>query len=174
MPMAQDLATGGKQLLLMPYGDLWRRERKVMHQILNNTQSRMFEPYQDVESKALLLEYARRPEDWWKANSSYAASIIMGVTLGRRAKPDDENVKAALGVAEELIQFFTPGRAVVDLLPFLAKIPYFKSLQPWRWYGDDLYRRTTEYALLSYQIAHELCLHCSGSSERRSTRFDSQ
>lgn len=79
--MAQGIATGGKILFLMPYGDMWRRERKVIHQILNNTQTRMFEPYQDMESKALLMEYVSRPENWWKANASYAASIIMGVTL---------------------------------------------------------------------------------------------
>lgn len=115
-----------------------------MHQILNVNQQTMFEPFQDLESKALLYNYLKSPGDWWKAHGAFAGSIIMAVVFGRRAGLEDPNLLASLAVSEEFVQFLAPGRAVVDIFPFLMKVPWLKSLQPWRWYGDDLYRRTTK------------------------------
>ncbi|KAE9574997.1 hypothetical protein CGMCC3_g8928 [Colletotrichum fructicola] len=142
LPMAYDLVSRGKRTLLMPYGDLWRRERKVMHQILNATQRNIFEPFQDLESKALLLNYLERPEEWWKSHGAFSGSVIMSVVFGRRAGVDDANLSDSLAVSEEFVEYLMPGRAIVDHFPFLADIPWFKALQPWRWYGDDLYKRT--------------------------------
>ncbi|KAK1846901.1 cytochrome p450 [Colletotrichum chrysophilum] len=142
LPMAYDLVSRGKRTLLMPYGDLWRRERKVMHQILNATQRNIFEPFQDLESKALLLNYLERPDEWWKSHGAFSGSVIMSVVFGRRAGVDDANLSDSLAVSEEFVEYLMPGRAIVDHFPFLANIPWFKSLQPWRWYGDDLYERT--------------------------------
>ncbi|KAI8167049.1 Cytochrome P450 monooxygenase COX1 [Colletotrichum sp. SAR 10_70] len=142
LPMAYDLVSRGKRTLLMPYGDLWRRERKVMHQILNATQRNIFEPFQDLESKALLLNYLERPDEWWKSHGAFSGSVIMSVVFGRRAGVDDANLSDSLAVSEEFVEYLMPGRAIVDHFPFLADIPWFKALQPWRWYGDDLYKRT--------------------------------
>ncbi|EQB51192.1 cytochrome P450 [Colletotrichum gloeosporioides Cg-14] len=142
LPMAYDLVSRGKRTLLMPYGDLWRRERKVMHQILNATQRNIFEPFQDLESKALLLNYLERPDEWWKSHGAFSGSVIMSVVFGRRAGVDDANLSDSLAVSEEFVEYLMPGRAIVDHFPFLAEITWFKSLQPWRWYGDDLYKRT--------------------------------
>lgn len=52
LPMAHGLASAGKRILVMPYGDLWRRERKIMHQILNNTKRRIY-----VKTSNLVLSY---------------------------------------------------------------------------------------------------------------------
>ncbi|KAH7117183.1 cytochrome P450 [Dactylonectria estremocensis] len=142
LPMAYDLASRGYRTLLMPYGDLWRRERRVMHQILNINRLNVFEPLQDVESKTLLWNYLQTPDSWWKAHGTYSGSVIMSVVFGRRAGLNDLNLKASLAVSDEFVEYLMPGRVLVDHLPFLTKIPWLKSLQPWRWYGDGLYQRT--------------------------------
>ncbi|SCO22925.1 related to cytochrome P450 [Fusarium fujikuroi] len=92
LPMANDLISGKKRFLFMPYGSDWRRTRKEMHLILNNTKSNLFEPYQDMESRALLYHYLNHPEKWWEANARYANSIIMGVIYGRRSDLGDEDM----------------------------------------------------------------------------------
>ncbi|KAF5574468.1 cytochrome P450 monooxygenase [Fusarium subglutinans] len=51
-----------------------------MHQILNNTKSTVFQPFQDLESRALLYHYMKKPDRWWEANARFANSIIMSVT----------------------------------------------------------------------------------------------
>ncbi|THV45592.1 hypothetical protein BGAL_0471g00020 [Botrytis galanthina] len=141
-PMAAGLMSNHKRMLLLPYGDLWRRERKVAHSILNVNQQNLFQPFQDVESKALLYNYLQDPSCWWKAHGSFSASVIMSVIFGRRAAIGDANTEAALKCSEQFEHYLEPGRAVVDVLPFLMKIPWLKNLQPWRWYGDAQYRRT--------------------------------
>ncbi|KAG4284981.1 hypothetical protein FPRO06_06241 [Fusarium proliferatum] len=92
LPMANDVISGKKRFLFMPYGSDWRRTRKEMHLILNNTKSNLFEPYQDMESRALLYHYLNHPENWWEANARYANSIIMGVIYGRRSDLGDEDM----------------------------------------------------------------------------------
>ncbi|KAF5981717.1 cytochrome p450 [Fusarium bulbicola] len=142
LPMASDLLSNQKRMVLLPYGDSWRRERKVMHQILNGTNAPEFEPYQDVESKTLLFNYLSNPQAWYKAHSTYSGSIIMSVVFGRRADLEDANLCESLAVSEQFVQYLVPGRAMVDHFPFLTQFPWLKGLQPWRWYGDALYRRT--------------------------------
>lgn len=145
LAMAHDLISNGKRTLLMPYGDLWRAERKIVHQILNVSQKSIFEPYQDIESRALLYQYLHNPESWHIAHGRFSNSVIMSVVFGRRSKLDDSNLMALLKNAGEFVPYLMPGRALVDILPFLTKIPYLKSWQPWRWYGDSLYKRTARY-----------------------------
>lgn len=142
LPMAHNLASGEKRILVMPYGDLWRRERKIMHQILNNTKKRIFEPFQDIESRALLYEYLHEPDLWPRSHLRYANSVVMSVVFGRRTSLKDPSLLELLHNSEEFVQYLMPARSLVDVFPFLAKIPWLKAWQPWRWYGDELYRRT--------------------------------
>lgn len=142
LPMAFDLVSGGKRTLLMPYGDLWRKERKIMHQILNTTQKEIFAPFQDLESRALLFRYLERPGEWWRLHGLYANAIIVNVVFGKRPHETDPDLLALFQTTSEFVKYLIPGNSIIDLLPFLIKIPWFKPLQPWRWYGDDLYRRT--------------------------------
>lgn len=151
LAMAHELASGSKRILLMPYGDLWRRERKVMHQILNRTQQDLFYPFQDLESKALLYQYLETPDLWYIAHGRFANSVIMSVVFGRRTSLDDPDLKALLSNAAEFVKYLMPGRALVDLLPWLLKIPYFREWQPWRWHGDKMYRSTAR--LVHFTVA---------------------
>lgn len=145
--MAHQLISDGKRILLMPYGDLWRRERKIMHQILNVNQKAIFEPYQDLESRTLLFQYLKTPHLFGEAHARYSNSIIMSVVFGRRSKLEDPDLVELLGTAEEFVKFLIPGSSFVDMLPWLASVPCFKAWQPWRWYADDLYQRTRRYEI---------------------------
>lgn len=162
LAMAHQLISSGNRILLMPYGDLWRRERKIMHQILNVNQKAIFEPYQDIESRALLFEYSRLPHLFWSSHARYANSVVMSVVFGRRSKLDDPELKELLGTAEEFVQYLIPGRALVDVVPWLVNIPWLKVWQPWRWYADDLYKRTRRCVVLGHGLrsfTHTLWAH---------------
>ncbi|KAG8629607.1 hypothetical protein KVT40_003472 [Elsinoe batatas] len=141
-PMASELVSRGNRILLMQYGDLWRSERKIIHKILNSTHMSHFEPFQDVESRALLLEYLGSPEEFYKANGRYANSVIMSFLFGKRSNFDDPYIVDLYTTSEAFVKYLMPGASLVDAFPILAKIPYFKSLQPWRWEADALYERT--------------------------------
>ncbi|SCO39815.1 related to cytochrome P450 [Fusarium fujikuroi] len=142
LPMANDLISGKKRFLFMPYGSDWRRTRKEMHLILNNTKSNLFEPYQDMESRALLYHYLNHPEKWWEANARYANSIIMGVIYGRRSDLGDEDMANLLSNLAKSTRYAMPGQSLVDICPWLLKVPIPKSWQVWRWWGDALHQST--------------------------------
>ncbi|ETS85971.1 hypothetical protein PFICI_03996 [Pestalotiopsis fici W106-1] len=141
LPMAYRVISNEKRTLLMPYGDLWRRERKIMHQILDSTQANVFGPFQDIESKILLYNYLKQPESWFISHGVFSGSVIMSVVFGQRAGADNR-LQELLAVAEQFVPYLEPGRSFVDNFPFLLNLPLPQSLQPWRWWGDKLYRRT--------------------------------
>ncbi|KAK2672830.1 Cytochrome P450, E-class, group I [Fusarium oxysporum f. sp. vasinfectum] len=142
LPMASEVISGNKRLLLMPYGPEWRKQRKAMHKILNNTKSNVFQPFQDLESRALLYHYMDKPDRWWEANARFANSIIMSVTYGKRSGLGDPDLANLLNNADRFIPYLMPGQALVDIFPGLLKLPIPSSWQPWRWWGDALHRST--------------------------------
>ncbi|EKG14271.1 Cytochrome P450 [Macrophomina phaseolina MS6] len=142
LPMAGEILSGGKRIVFMPYGDLWKWERKVVHEILGPAKKEMFAPYQDTESRALLYEYLTQPDKWHLSNARYSSSVIMSVVFGRRTKLNDENVARIVQANDELTKVFEPGSNLIDAFPFLGRIPLPKSIQPWRWWGDAQYEQT--------------------------------
>lgn len=140
MPMPGDVASGGKRVVFMPYGDLWKWERKVMHEIIGPGNRDVFAPLQDTESRALLYQYLTEPERWNHANARYSSSLIMNLVFGRRTKLGDPNVDRIIETNNEIMKMFEPGSSWIDSFPFLAYIPLPKSIQPWRWWGDSVYR----------------------------------
>lgn len=127
-------------MLLMPYGGLWRRERKIMHQILNSSQLRSFEHFQDNESTLLMADYVKEPEGWYLANGRFSNSIIMSFLFGKPTELGDPRMAQLLETSEEFVKYLAPGTTLVDDFPFLTKIGFLKSWQPWRWKADSLYK----------------------------------
>ncbi|KAF5548886.1 cytochrome p450 [Fusarium mexicanum] len=142
LPMAGEVISGNKRLLLMPYGAEWCKQRKAMHQILNNTKSTVFQPFQDLESRALLYHYIKKPDRWWEANARFANSIIMSVTYGKRSDLGNPDLSNLLNNVERFNPYLMPSQALVDIFPGLLKLPIPSSWQPWRWWGDALHQAT--------------------------------
>lgn len=140
LPMPGDVASGGKRVVFMPYGDLWKWERKVMHEIIGPGNRDVFAPLQDTESRALLYQYLTEPDRWNHVNARYASSLIMNLVYGRRTNLGDPNVNRIIETNNEIMKMFEPGSSWIDSFPFLANIPLPKSIQPWRWWGDSVYR----------------------------------
>jgi retron-type reverse transcriptase len=62
------------RILLMPYNDLWRSARKIMHQLLTTKSAESYRPFQDVESKQLMWDYLHDPAKFYLHNARYANS----------------------------------------------------------------------------------------------------
>ena len=63
--MTSELVSRGLRLTFMQYGDLWRRERKLLHQLTAPKPASTYEPIQDWESTTLLRDMARNPNGFW-------------------------------------------------------------------------------------------------------------
>ncbi|KAH7408884.1 cytochrome P450 [Cadophora sp. MPI-SDFR-AT-0126] len=133
--------SGGSRIVLMLYGDRWRRTRKIMHQILSTRQKDVFQPFQDLESKNLLYDYLHKPDKWYLAGR-FANSVIMSIVFGTRSSLDDPEVVALFETLEMFLEEQQPGRNVVDGFPVLANLP--KILQWWRPRGERIFKITRE------------------------------
>ncbi|EGU76683.1 hypothetical protein FOXB_12806 [Fusarium oxysporum f. sp. conglutinans Fo5176] len=143
--MAQELMSGNNRFLLMPYGDRWRRIRKIMHQILNTRQAEKFQQYQDIESRRLLHAYLHKPDMWWRANQQFANSVILSVVLGRSSDMNDPTLAELFDTAQAFLRNLNPGANLVDMFHWLASLP--KWIQWWRPYGLAQYEKTKKVYL---------------------------
>ena len=139
LPMTSNIMSGGCRVLLMQYNERWRAIRKIMHTILNKTNSPTFAPFQDLESKHLLYEYLHTPDKWYSANQRFANSVIMSVVFGKRMEPDDPKMIELFETANEIIAAMQPGASIADALPILENLP--KPLQWWRPRGEREFQK---------------------------------
>ncbi|KAK7954217.1 cytochrome P450 [Apiospora saccharicola] len=79
-----ELLSGGMRGLMAPYGDFWRRWRKLLHSGFMQRKSASYRPIQRLESAVLVGDLLREPEGFRVHLERYAASVILLVTYGRR------------------------------------------------------------------------------------------
>lgn len=79
-----ELLSGGLRGLMAPYGDFWRRWRRLLHSGFMQRKSAAYRPLQRLESAVLVGDLLRRPAGFRDHLERYAASVIVLVTYGRR------------------------------------------------------------------------------------------
>lgn len=84
--MGGELLSGGMRGLMAPYATYWRRWRKLLHSGFMQRQSETYRPIQSLESKVLMNDLLRTPEDFRIHLERYAASVIVTITYGRRVE----------------------------------------------------------------------------------------
>lgn len=65
MVMTSELASRGLRMTFMAYGDLWRRERKILHQLTSPKAASGYEGIQEMESAQLVRDMLSNPEGFW-------------------------------------------------------------------------------------------------------------
>ncbi len=73
LPMAAQLLSGNLRPLLLPYNDVWRNGRKLMHALTNSTVAPTYEPAQLLESTRVLYDLCCSPQDYERWFERYAA-----------------------------------------------------------------------------------------------------
>lgn len=139
LPMTSNIMSGGCRVLLMQYNERWRALRKIMHAILNKTNSPTFAPFQDLESKHLIYDYLHNPDKWYRANQRFANSVIMSVVFGKRMELNDPKIIELFETSNEIIAAMQPGASIADALPILENLP--KPLQWWRPRGERAFQK---------------------------------
>ncbi|KAI1125338.1 cytochrome P450 [Nemania abortiva] len=153
--IAQDILSGGLRVLLMvcvlnpasfvehlyskqiedtglirptqPNHGAWSIARKLGHRILNTTIARSYVPYQDLESKAMLLGFLENPNDFIDHLRRYTASLMTQMAFGfRTASIQDLRFKEAFDIFDRSSEIIgSKTAALLDLIPILRYIPDF-------------------------------------------------
>ncbi|KAJ5094793.1 hypothetical protein N7456_010654 [Penicillium angulare] len=113
---------------VLPYGDMWRHHRRLMHNVVGSQAVRSHRPIQDNEIKILVGDLLKRPEDFVMAIERYSVSVVSSVGFGRRIdKMDDTVARVALKFMEG-VDMAIPGLFMMESLPFMLGLP--KILYP--------------------------------------------
>src|SRR5579862_1194988 len=70
--------------LVMPYGEKWRKHRKLLHSGLMQKAAHSYRPLQEIESSRLVWDLVEKPEKFLEAIERYTASVTLMLAFGRR------------------------------------------------------------------------------------------
>ena len=130
-----------RSITFMPYGDLWKLQRRLLTQHLNPRVVDRFQPYQYKSMQTLLRSFLHDPHKFYKnlkrsvgtklvflttpvcllmgsIHYRYSASIILSATYAYEVAPENDTL---IGLNEQAESFTikpgTPGASAVDLFP---------------------------------------------------------
>ncbi|KAK3312995.1 cytochrome P450 [Apodospora peruviana] len=118
---------GEDRIINMPYGDKWRMVRRLFHNLLTMKASKSYEPYQDLESKAMLAAVLDEPHLLFDHIRRYTNSLSTQIMLGfRTIKPNDPRL---LRLYEGLEKWSSvtgaQSAALLDVFPAFRLLPTF-------------------------------------------------
>ncbi|PPQ80126.1 LOW QUALITY PROTEIN: hypothetical protein CVT25_001425 [Psilocybe cyanescens] len=146
MPMVLELMEMDYNMSLLPYGQWWRRHRRVFNQHFHQNTVWRYRPIQLREARALLHRLLISPENFLHhIRHSFSATIMSvayGISVEDSGDPYITNAEEALvGLAEAGI----PGSFLVDLIPALKYIPswfpgagFRRKAEQWRKVNNEL------------------------------------
>ncbi|KAI9166305.1 Cytochrome P450 monooxygenase patI [Paramyrothecium foliicola] len=129
-----DLITQGDHLLLMQYGDEWRRIRKMVHQYFMEPQcERQHIHLQNAEATQLMHDFLVAPQDHMEHPKRYSNSITNSLVFGIRTKTIKSDYMIRLfSLMEEWSEILELGATPpVDSFPLLKLVPE-KLLGNWK------------------------------------------
>lgn len=141
MVMTSDLVSQGLRMTFMPYSELWKRERKLLHQLTQPKAAASYEPIQEQESRQLVLDMVKMPQAFWQHCQRYAGSTIMQIAFNKRAVSiTDPAITDMRAINEGMTKTAVPGRYIVDSLPVLNYLP--AALAPWKREAATMFKDT--------------------------------
>ncbi|KAH8104354.1 cytochrome P450 [Phellopilus nigrolimitatus] len=115
-----------RSVTFIPYGDLWRRHRRLIQQYFNPRSVVSLRPHQVRSVHDLLEDLLQKPEDFYVKTKRYAASSILSATYGHQvALEDDPVMKLNTHSESVIVRPGAPGATLVDLFPALRFMPSF-------------------------------------------------
>ncbi|EJD00110.1 cytochrome P450 [Fomitiporia mediterranea MF3/22] len=142
---AGELLCDNIMLSFIPYGDLFRRCRRVTKEVFGPRAAEQFIPMQEKESTRLLRDILCKPEIWEDSLKRSTASNILTATYGWPRITDEylPLVKRIHDHTEHLSNACIPGCSMVDTFPFINHFPLWMS----KWKRDCLAWHKRESAM---------------------------
>ncbi|KAF8815155.1 cytochrome P450 [Phlegmacium glaucopus] len=162
------------------YGDVWRTQRKLMHQEFNSKASLRFYPYQIEATRKLLRRLLDDPDDFFGNVRLYSGDIILSTTYGFKIdSKSDPYILLAEAAVEPALKALNPGAFLVDLFPILKYVPswipgarFKRDAREWRRRTISL--QDTPFADMKRQMGNGTARSsfCSNSLGNVDERFD--
>ncbi|EIW76051.1 cytochrome P450 [Coniophora puteana RWD-64-598 SS2] len=124
LPMINDLMGWDWSFGHMPYGDRWKKHRKMFEKQFKPAVAPTYWPIQRKEAHALIRNLLDSPNDRQEHLRQNAASVIMNVIYGIQIAPqNDRYIDIAEEALDGMAKAAAPGAFLVDILPALKHVP---------------------------------------------------
>ncbi|KAF8079096.1 cytochrome P450 [Lyophyllum atratum] len=112
-------------IAVVPYGDKWRRHRRLFQQHFKKEVSATYQPVQTKKIHEMLHAMLLTPEDFLAHNRTLAATIVMATMYDSNISLANVNrFGNAVGLAvDKLGEAMFPGAVLVNAFPFLRYLP---------------------------------------------------
>lgn len=117
----------GSRIIMRGYDSLWKVERKLYHQFLSITKAGRYLPYQDLETKQLLVDLIDKPADFESLITRTTLSMATSMSYGFRVLDTKSEVMQELfrnthGFfvmvnSSKLLDWYPQLRPLVGILP---------------------------------------------------------
>ncbi|KAI2465985.1 cytochrome P450 [Annulohypoxylon bovei var. microspora] len=149
--IAQDMISGGRRVVLMKYDETLRTIRKLAHRILNINVSDTYIPYQDLESKSMLMGMLQTPDKFIDHIRHYTTSLTTQMAFGFRMKTmEDPRAKQMFDGFRRFNELAGSQTALLlDVFPILRHLP--DLVLPVRRYAKKLGQEEHSLFLAEYR-----------------------
>ena len=123
-PAAFEQASGSKRIVMMQYGNEWRKLRQIMHKMLMPKSTQSYKPIELLEAQQLSIDLMDDPAHFLMHHRRFTCSAMFNITYGRRLP--QWNCKEVEDVLKDLDGFTSiqnPGEWLVDAFPALEYLP---------------------------------------------------
>ncbi|CAA7262429.1 unnamed protein product [Cyclocybe aegerita] len=135
--MANELVGYGESFVLQPYGDNWRRQRRLVAQDFAQSNTPRYYSLQEREARILVRNIMDTPSSLVSQIKLRIGMIIIRVTYGYSIRSEDDALLAtSLKAVENFSILMMPGNFLVDLIPPLKYLP--------RWLPGTRFFKTAE------------------------------
>ncbi|OJI89780.1 hypothetical protein ASPTUDRAFT_342428 [Aspergillus tubingensis CBS 134.48] len=126
------IARENVHLLLMPYGQAWRNQRKIYQALVNISAVRSLQPIQQAESSLTICQLAQSPAQYYDHIRRYSTGVILSSVFGVRGPEfNHPNITRLYHVQNQFTAILETGATPpIDVFPLLKWLPDFIS--PWR------------------------------------------
>ncbi|CAE6417965.1 unnamed protein product, partial [Rhizoctonia solani] len=114
----------GNNIVMLPYGPWWKKQRRIMHEVLKpSANTRNFALF-EREAHALLKRLAASPEPFEKEFRRTVAAEILSSVYGYTVKDTyDPLVRDSATLVENFTVAAIPGNFLVNFIPWLKYVP---------------------------------------------------
>lgn len=137
LPVVELVAPGGVNIVLNQYGDLWRKQRKVLVEFLGGDRSDRMKPVQDAESTQMIYDMMNAPDKFQDHVFRSFGAVIMATVFGQRGKTFEEGgkIQRFFACEEEWAEAVSPTSCPpIASFPLLESIPDWMT--PWKGWRD--------------------------------------
>ncbi|KAF9483933.1 cytochrome P450 [Pholiota conissans] len=123
--MGGELVGWKNTMVLLPYGDRFRRYRRLFHNLIGNqTAVKRFRPSQQIETRRFLRRILLSPNEFSDHVRRTVGAVILKISHGYEVEEkNDPFIEMANKATEQFSLATAPGGFLVDLVPFLRHLP---------------------------------------------------